>query len=241
MNEILTINNLSKQFGKKRVLNDLKLHVPRGEFLTIFGPNGAGKTTLIKIISTLSRPSSGEITIADYDLTEEPENIRKLTGVISHNVYLYDELTAKENLKFYGQMYSYPSDKLDKRILSLLNEIGLQYRMNDRVGTFSRGMKQRLSIARAILHEPQLLLLDEPYTGLDQHAAQILNRILKHLHNGKRTIIMTTHNIELGFNLCDRVAILNHGQITYEKTRKQINVSKLKKAYMSEVEGILHD
>jgi ABC-type multidrug transport system ATPase subunit len=132
-------------------------------------------------------------------------------------------------------MYSYPPEKLDERIKSLIDEIGLQHRLNDRVGTFSRGMKQRLSIARAILHEPQILFLDEPYTGLDQHATQILTKILKRLHTGNRTIIMTTHNIEQGFKLCDRVVILTDKSIKFDKKKKLLNVEKFSKIYLEKV------
>jgi heme ABC exporter ATP-binding subunit CcmA len=235
VSKILHIKDLSKNFGRKNIIKNLSLEVSDGEFLTIFGPNGAGKTTLIKIISTLSRPSSGEITIAGYDMDEEPIEIRRIMGVISHNLYLYDELTAKENLHFYGRMYAYPGKKLDGRIMMLLDEIGLAHRTNDRVGTFSRGMKQRLSIARAILHEPKILLLDEPYTGLDQHASQVLTSILKRLKTGKRTIIMTTHNIEQGFALCDRVAILSGGEIIFNERRKSLSARKFREIYLEKV------
>jgi heme ABC exporter ATP-binding subunit CcmA len=233
--KIITINNLTKNFGRKQVLKNLDLNIKKGEFLTIFGPNGAGKTTLIKIISTLSRPNSGDIKIGEFDFSEDQTDIRKIMGVISHNLYLYDELTARENLRFYGRMYSYPAVDLETRIDSLLNEIGLQYRMHDRVGTFSRGMKQRLSIARAILHKPTILFLDEPYTGLDQHASQILTRILKRLKSKNRTIIMTTHNIEQGFALCDRVAILTKGKIIFDEPSHTLNVKQFKKIYLEKV------
>lgn len=235
--DIISVENLNKNFGKKVILNKLNLSIPKGEFLTIFGPNGAGKTTLIKILSTLSRFNSGDVFVGGFDVVDEPIEIRKLIGVISHNLYLYDELTAKENLRFYGKMYGYPSKKLDPRIEELLDEIGLKFRMNDRVGTYSRGMKQRLSIARAILHEPQILFLDEPFTGLDQHATQILTHILERLKSGNRTIIMTTHNIEQGFRLCDRVAILSDGKIVFEKDKKLLKVDKFKSIYLKKVGG----
>jgi heme ABC exporter ATP-binding subunit CcmA len=235
VNEIITVDNLSKKFGRKKVLIDLDLSVSKGEFLTIFGPNGAGKTTLIKIISTLARPTAGEIKVDGHDINEEPLEVRGALGVISHDLYLYDELTAEENLRFYGKMYSYPADRLNERIVKLLEEIGLQLRMKDRVGTFSRGMKQRLSIARAILHKPKILLLDEPYTGLDQHATGILTKILKRLHTQDRTIIMTTHNLEMGFELCDRAAILAKGTIVFQKSKHELDVKKFKKIYLEKV------
>jgi heme ABC exporter ATP-binding subunit CcmA len=233
--KIIIIEKLTKNFGRKTVLKKLDFKIEKGEFVTIVGPNGAGKTTLMKIIATISRQNSGTVEIEGYNVREDPLEIRKILGVISHNLYLYDELTAKENLLFYGRMYSYPEKKLVKKVPELLNEIGLQHRMNDRVGTFSRGMKQRLSIARAILHEPQILLLDEPYTGLDQNATQILTAILKRLHTGKRTIIMTTHNLEQGFRISDRVAILTDGKISFDGYRKDLKLSKFKQIYQEKV------
>ncbi|NOR60198.1 MAG: ATP-binding cassette domain-containing protein, partial [Methanosarcinales archaeon] len=165
MENIVSIKSLSKAFGSHRVLKNIDLDVKKGEFITIFGPNGAGKTTLMKIMSTLVEPSAGSISIDGFNVKDDPVEIRKRIGSISHETYLYSELTAEENLRFFGRMYGMDKNHLDARVDELIEQVGLEYRSNDRVGTFSRGMKQRLSIARALIHEPSILFLDEPYTG----------------------------------------------------------------------------
>ncbi|HUW68252.1 MAG TPA: ABC transporter ATP-binding protein [Candidatus Nanoarchaeia archaeon] len=216
------MKHLSKTFGNNAVLRDIDLDIETGEFLTIFGPNGAGKTTLVKIMSTLISPTAGTVLIEDYDVKKSPLEVRQLIGIISHETYLYQDLTARENLKFFGNMYGMPKDMLDSRIHELTDQVGLKYRLDDRVGTFSRGMKQRLSIARAILHDPKILFLDEPYTGLDQHAAATFDRILSELDVSDKTQVMVSHDIERGLNLADRIIILYEGKIVYQAARSEI-------------------
>jgi len=199
-------------FGSKFVLRDIDLEIVDGEFLTIFGPNGAGKTTLLKIMSTLISPTRGTVVVDGLDIHKNPQEIRSKIGVISHETYLYGELTARENLRFYGKMYG--TDHLEERIKEVIEEVGLRHRQNDRVSTFSRGMKQRLSIARAIIHNPPILLLDEPYTGLDQQAAATFDRILEGLES--RIRIMVSHDLERGTARCSRALILDHGSIVHE-------------------------
>jgi heme ABC exporter ATP-binding subunit CcmA len=213
------------------VLNKFNLKVPKGQFLTVFGPNGAGKTTLIRILSTIMRPNSGEFSINEYSIKDEAVEIRQSIGMISHSPFLYDELMAIENLHFFGKMFNVDRNKLKKRTKGLLNKIGLHHRMYDRVGTFSRGMKQRLSIARAIIHEPEVLLMDEPYTGLDQAASDLFEEILMDFKRKGGTIIMTTHDLERGLRMSDRVAILVNGKIQFDTESKNLNVKKLKKIY----------
>jgi heme ABC exporter ATP-binding subunit CcmA len=213
------------------VLNKFNLKVPKGQFLTVFGPNGAGKTTLIRILSTIMRPNSGEFSINEYSIKDEAVEIRQSIGMISHSPFLYDELMAIENLQFFGKMFNVDRNKLKKRTKGLLNKIGLHHRMYDRVGTFSRGMKQRLSIARAIIHEPEVLLMDEPYTGLDQSASELFEEILMDFKRKGGTIVMTTHDLERGLRMSDRVAILVNGKIQYDSESKNLNVKKLKKIY----------
>jgi len=207
------------------------LEVPNGQFISIFGPNGAGKTTLIKILSTIMRPTSGEFFINKYSAKEEPIEIRKNIGVISHSPFLYDDLLAIENLQFFGKMFKVNNNKLQIRIKNILRKVGLQHRMYDRVGTFSRGMKQRLSIARAIIHEPEVLLLDEPYTGLDQNASELLDKILLNFKTKGGTIIMATHNFERGLKLSDRVIILAKGKTIFDSNSKELKVKKFKFIY----------
>lgn len=218
---IISIENLSKSFGTNVVLRNITLKIKKGEFLTIFGPNGAGKTTLIKILATLVSPTYGKVTIDGFDIKENPIDIRKKIGVISHDTYLYHELTAAENLRFFGNMYD--AKQLEPRIDDMLKQVGLTYRKNDRVRTFSRGMKQRLSIARALIHDPPILFLDEPYTGLDQHAIATFDRILGSTNAQDKTRLLISHDIEHGISLCDRAIILTGGKIAHEMSESEIS------------------
>jgi len=225
---------LKKSFGNFDALRGVDLHVKRGEFMTLFGPNGAGKTTLIKLLATLTSPTSGTLSVYGYDVRKDVNNIRSVIGVISHDPYLYDNLSAFENIKFFGTLYGL--DDVDNRARSVIKQVGLERRMNDLVRTFSRGMKQRLTVARAIVHEPKILLLDEPYTGLDQHGAQIFGEMLSDLKSQRRTILMTTHNIEEGLDLSDRIGILAKGKIVLDCSKTEIQRSGFKDLYISKVQ-----
>jgi heme exporter protein A len=181
---MIELHKLTKAFGSKVALRGVDLRVAAGESLVIFGPNGAGKSTLIRILSSLSRPSGGMVRIGGYDLATHAEGIRRYLGVVSHAPLLYDSLTAEENLRFFGRLYGVAN--LEARIGDMLSQVGLTHRRGDLVRTFSRGMVQRLAIARALLHDPQLLLLDEPDTGLDPQAAEMLHGLLTRLSKGVR-------------------------------------------------------
>ncbi len=222
---------VTKVFGLRPVLRGVDLTVREGEFLTLFGPNGAGKTTFLRIISTLSRPTGGRVWLAGAELPRQAEAARAALGVVSHMPLLYGDLSAEENLRFYAQMYNVPADLRDARIEAVGRAVGLHKRMGDLVRTFSRGMQQRLAIARAILHDPPVLLLDEPYTGLDQDAAAILGEVLAEVATRGRTVMMTTHNIVRGLALADRVAILSHGKIAYEATRDEVTAATFADTY----------
>lgn len=171
-------------------------------------------------------------------MDKEPESVRRQIGVIAHQTFLYEELTAEENLRFYGKLYDVP--ELSVRIDQVLAEVGLQHRRSDRVRAFSRGMQQRLSIARAMLHQPSVLLLDEPYTGLDQHAAEMLSDWLKRLRSKSRTILMVTHDLERGIEMADAVAILNKGQIAFYADRAAIDASTFRNTYYEIVARKIH-
>jgi len=228
-------DELEKTYGNFDALRGVSLKIKRGEFFTLFGPNGAGKTTLIKLLATLSAPTSGSLRVFDYDVKNEVQSIRSIIGVISHDTYLYENLSAFENIKFFAQLYGL-SD-VDNRVSTVIEQVGLKSRMHDLVRTFSRGMKQRLTVARAIVHEPKILLLDEPYTGLDLNGAQIFGEMLSALKSQSRTILMTTHNIDEGLGLSDRVGILVKGKIVFESSASDLNSLNFKDLYISKVEN----
>ncbi|PHP45128.1 daunorubicin ABC transporter ATP-binding protein [Methanosarcinales archaeon ex4572_44] len=217
---LVSIEHLNKSFGRFTALTDLSLEVAEGELLTIFGPNGAGKTTLLKILSTLVSSTSGRVVVDGFDVRKKPVEVRRRIGVISHDTYLYRDLTAVENLVFYARMYGV-SD-FEERVHEVIREVGLRYRENDRVATFSRGMKQRLSIARAILHDPKILLLDEPYTGLDRHASNILDGIIQEFDSKHATRIIVSHDLEHGLKVSNRLLIMKNGGFVHDVKRSEI-------------------
>ncbi|SFM20582.1 heme exporter protein A [Methanolobus profundi] len=237
MDSIISLTGLSKSFGRRKALNNIDLVIGKGEFVAIFGPNGAGKTTLLKIMSTIIEPTKGNVLINGIDSKKDPSKIRGMIGAISHETYLYDELTARENLEFFAHMYDIDKDHIDDRIDDILKNVNLFQRADERAGSFSRGMKQRLSIARALLHQPSILLMDEPYTGLDQHAAANFERVLMGTGNSDVTRIMITHNIERAFELCDRMLIMDRGELRFDKLKTDIeSVEEFKEQYLSIVE-----
>ena len=207
------LKGVTKHFGTITALRGIDLELKRGCCLGIFGPNGAGKTTLLRILATLARPSAGTVHIAGYDAVKEGAKVRPLLGVLSHRTFLYGHLTAYENLQFYGRLFGLKQRA--ERITEVLQTVDLVTYAHQLVRTYSRGMQQRLAIARAILHYPKLLLLDEPYTGLDQHAVSRLHDLLVHLHAASCTIILSTHDLHRGLDLYDEIAIQCRGKIVY--------------------------
>lgn len=224
----IEIRRLRKAFGQRLALKNIDLNVRRGESLVILGPNGAGKTTLIKVLAGLARPTAGQVKVMGLDLATEATDIRRLLGVVLHQPLLYDDLSGYENLKFYGRMFGVPA--LESRIEFLIEKVGLSTRIHDLVRTLSRGMQQRLSLARAMLHDPPIVLLDEPETGLDQEARAILREIVA-APVGARTMIMTTHNLEHGLRMADRIVILAQGKVAYEQPRETLDLTGLEVSY----------
>lgn len=223
--------NVTKAFGLFSVLRGVDLVVGEGEFLTLVGPNGAGKTTFLRILATLSRPTGGQVRIGGWSLPGQATAARRVLGFVSHQPLLYGDLSAEENLRFFARMYGLSKDARDARIAEVLRAVGLRRRAGDLVRTFSRGMQQRLAIARAILHAPPILLLDEPYTGLDQDAAAMLDEILREVATRGRTVLMTTHNLARSLALADRVAILSNGGIVYEAPRAGLDAASFAETY----------
>lgn len=203
-------DKITKTFGHRRALDKVSFDLPQGAFLAIFGPNGAGKTTLLRTLVTLSPATSGKAQVLGYDLKEEPEEIRARIGLIGHESMLYGDLTAEENLLFFARMYGVKDPQ--ERSLELLRAVGLDHRRLDLVRTFSRGMTQRLSIARALLPDPQVLFLDEPYSGLDPHAMDILDGLIADIRQD-RTFVMVSHDLEKGFALCTHTLMLAKGRV----------------------------
>ena len=189
---------LTKAFGTRKAVDDVTFQLPEGAFLSVFGPNGAGKTTLLRVLSTLARPSDGSASICGIDLKENPDEVRGLIGMISHAPMLYPDLTAEENLLLYAELYGVENP--GERVSQLLEAVGLSHRRLDAVRTFSRGMTQRVSIARALVHDPRIVFLDEPYSGLDPHAVEIFDQLINSVRND-RTFIMVSHDLAKGFDM----------------------------------------
>ena len=225
--QAVAVQEITKTFGPVRALRGVTLTVGRGESLAIFGPNGAGKTTLLKIAATLMRPSSGRVLLFGADPSQAPP-LRALIGMVSHHSYLYPGLTGRENLLFTARLYGLPDAR--DRAEAMLEAVGLTGRGADLVRTYSRGMTQRLSIARALVHDPQILLLDEPYTGLDRASAAAFTELLLAMR-GSRTIVLTTHSIEQGVALANRVAILVDGLVAYEAANGDRDVRTVEQVY----------
>jgi heme exporter protein A len=225
----IEVQKLTKSFGHQVALRGVDLRVAEGEFLALFGPNGAGKTTLIRIVASLMRPTGGTVRVRGEDLSKAATALRRHIGLISHNPLLYGDLTPDENLSFFSRMYDLPDAA--PRIDTVLEQVGLAARRRDPVRTFSRGMVQRLAIARAILHDPAIMLLDEPYTGLDLQAADMLRSVLQELAASNRTVILTTHNLEQGLEMCDRAVILNRGRLAWQGLRAGVDLDSMKEIY----------
>lgn len=225
----IEVKGLTKSFGNHLALGGINLEVEPGKTLAIFGPNGAGKTTLIKILASIMKPSAGEVLIDGLNLKENAEAVRSRIGIVSHQTFLYSNLTTYENLHFYCRMYDVPHFR--ERILQMVSMVGMETRLHDRIGTLSRGMQQRLSIARALLHKPTIVLLDEPETGLDQQAISMLWRALKEDDTAKRTVILTSHSLERGLEVCDDIVILNKGKIVYRQPGNTLSPAGLRQAY----------
>lgn len=210
----LESEDIQKTFGHFTALNGVSLRVAQGEFVTLFGRNGAGKTTYLKIAATLIRATKGKLRIQGIDISQEPELARRHIGFLSHNTSLYRDLSPIENLQFFSRLYGV-SDS-ESRVEELLDRVGLRKRSREPIRGFSRGLHQRLGIARIMLHDPSLILLDEPYTGLDANAVDILNDILDEARRKGNTIILTTHDLEHGLRASSRAIIIDRGRLVFD-------------------------
>jgi heme exporter protein A len=230
---MIEVRKLVKRFGLKTVLHGMDFHVKEGEFVALLGPNGAGKTTFLRILASLSRPSLGDVRIGGFRLPDQAAAVRRRLGVVSHQPLLYGDLTAEENLRFYGLMYSLPN--LEKRVIDVLEQVGLAPRRRDLVRTFSRGMQQRLAIGRAVLHDPDVMLFDEPHTGLDQDACTMLDSVLQEVAAQGRTVVMTSHDLARAADLASRFDVLSRGTIAASVQRDELEPDQLLAFYRQAV------
>jgi heme exporter protein A len=231
MNLALESQDIQKKFGHFTALSGVTIQIPRGEFVTLFGRNGAGKTTFLKIAATLMRPTHGVLFIEGIDIRKEPEKARRHIGFLSHNTFIYRDLSAMENLKFFCRLYG--ADSSENRLLALLERVGLRRRANDTVRSFSRGLQQRVGIARVLLHDPSLILLDEPYTGLDAQAVAMLNEVLDEIVRAGRTVILTTHDLEQGLRAATRVLVIDRGKVVLSSDARDPAVREAYSRYIS--------
>ncbi|MFQ6106317.1 MAG: heme ABC exporter ATP-binding protein CcmA [Thermoplasmata archaeon] len=219
--------NLTKKFGSITAIRSLSLKVLRGQVSTLFGPNGAGKTTLIRILSTLSRPTSGSIHVDGMDASNNGREVRRRIGVVLHEPLLYDDLTAAENLRFYSRMYGARVTRVDE----LLDTFGLRHRRNDRVATLSSGMVKRLSIARAMVHNPEILIFDEPFSSLDTDSIRKVISLIDALRGEGKTVLLATHHLSEGYEVGERLIAMRKGRIVFDKRKTEMSLGVFEAAY----------
>ncbi len=222
---VIAVRGLVKRFGIKTVLKGMDFQAEEGEFVALLGPNGAGKTTFLRILASLSRPSAGDVRVKGHRLPQQATAVRRRLGFVSHQPLLYGDLSGEENLRFYARLYSLPD--ANERIAAVLKMVGMYRHRRDLVRTYSRGMQQRLAIARALLPDPDVLLLDEPYTGLDQDAAAMLDEILARVSTQKRTVVLTSHDLSKAALLASRFDVLARGKIAASAGRGEISDAEL--------------
>ena len=225
----LAITGLKKSFEIKSVLRGIDLALERGERMALMGANGAGKTTLLRILACLTAPSSGSACIDGWEIVRDAQQVRRLVGFVAHQPYLYDELTALENLLFFGKMYTVKDVR--ERAELLLRKVGLEKRVKERVGVLSRGQVQRLSLARALLHAPSLLLLDEPDTGLDEEGHQLIEDVLAEHSAQGGTVLFTTHQLERALKLGDSLVMLGKGRVVFQAKTVGLELNRMRQEY----------
>ena len=212
----IEVRGLHKAYARTQVLRGLDLELPQGRVLTVLGPNGSGKTTLVRILAGLARPDEGRVAIAGIDLGSEPERARRRVGVVTHDALLYDGLTGYENLAFFGRMFGL--DRIDDRIAEVSELLGIADRLRQRAGTMSHGFRKRFSIARALLHGPAVLVMDEPESGLDQEALRLLDAAIGAQSDPPRSILVTTHDLARGLEIGDSLVVLSRGEVVYSRS-----------------------
>ncbi len=227
---LIQVSGLYKRYGRKSVLRGVALNVAAGQVMALLGDNGAGKSTLLRIVSGLAKADRGDVLLDGHSLKSIGHELRRYIGLVSHTPLLYDSLSAEENLAFFASMYDIQQP--GPRIATILREVDLWTRRRDPVRTYSRGMLQRLAIGRAILHNPPVLLLDEPDTGLDQGSAQMLHELVRTLGAGNRAILLSTHNLDRAVEWADSVSLLVGGKIVYQDATAHLSGAQLRQVYV---------
>jgi ABC-2 type transport system ATP-binding protein len=219
---ILEVHNLVKQYGDFTAVKGISFDIKDGEIFSLLGPNGAGKTTTISMLSTLYRPTSGDATIGGHSITKDPMAVKQIIGIVPQEIALYEDLTARENLIFWGQMYELSGKALASRVDEVLQQIGLTEKAKQKVKTYSGGMKRRVNIGVGLLHKPRLLFMDEPTVGIDPQSRRAILDTVKDLNQQGMTVLYTTHYMEEAQELSDRVGIIDHGELIAIGTQKEL-------------------
>jgi len=222
MTAILQVQNLAKNYGDFTAVKGITFEIPEGEIFSLLGPNGAGKTTTISMLSTLYAPTAGDATIGGHSITKNPMAVKRVIGVVPQELALYEDLTARENLIFWGQMYGLSGKPLNSRVDEVLEQIGLTDKAKNRVKTYSGGMKRRVNIGVGLLHKPRLLFMDEPTVGIDPQSRRAILDTVKDLNKQGMTLLYTTHYMEEAEELSDRVGIIDHGELIAIGTQKEL-------------------
>ncbi|GAB6168678.1 ATP-binding cassette domain-containing protein [Clostridium carnis] len=243
---MLKVNNVTKKFKKTTVVDNLSFSVNEGEIVGLLGENGAGKTTTLRMISTMLQITDGDITVNDIDVKSNPEKVRKEIGILfGGDVGLYDRLSGRENIRYFANLYGMNNKEADERINILAKNFGMEEYINKPVGKYSRGMKQKISIARSIVHNPSVMLFDEPTTGLDVSAARIIQEFILQCKRENKVILFSSHSMKEVEKLCDRVVIINKGKLLENSTisalKEKYNNSDLEEMFLELIGGGSHE
>lgn len=223
---MIEAENLGKMFDSFTAVNDLNLNVPAGELLALLGPNGAGKTTTVRMLGAILKPTTGRASINGFNVVKEAEQVRHAIGMLTEQPGLYSRMSGMEYLQFYGRLYGIPDDEIKRKSKAMFDRFYMEGAEVRRLGTYSKGMRQKVGLIRAMLHEPSVLLLDEPTSAMDPHSAKLVRDAIKELRNDRRTIILCTHNLAEAELLADKIAIIKQGEIvaqgTFAELKKQL-------------------
>lgn len=243
---MLAIKNISKEFKDIKAVDNLSFHVSEGEIVGLLGENGAGKTTTLRMISTMLKPTKGTIEVNGYDVIREPSKVRGEIGILfGGEVGLYDRLSARENIEYFGRLYGMTQEKINKKMEELIKDLGMEEYIDRKAGKFSRGMKQKVSIARSIIHSPKVMLFDEPSTGLDVSATRIIHEFILKCKSENKIILLSSHSMTEVEKLCDRIVIIQKGRLieegTIEQLKKKYNNYNLEEVFIKLIGGNVHE